>query len=200
MANTFAVEATYGAGPYPYTLRTHVPEGNGKYSQIDIDLAQFPKDATNAPDPAAVKTYIEEQLTSNPALTFQILVDYPSGQAGSTSYPDITGSIEETYDGIDAINEYLGLGIVPPAPPAPVVSGISPTQVAFGSGAAVAISGTGFTGATAVKFGTTDAQSFTVNSDTSISAISPVIVGTVDVTVTTPAGTSAPGVKFTVIT
>src|SRR5205807_1017049 len=49
----------------------------------------------------------------------------------------------------------------------------------------------GFTGASAVKFGTTNA-SFTVGSATSISATAPAgAAGTVDITVTTPAGTSA---------
>ena len=53
------------------------------------------------------------------------------------------------------------------------------------------ITGTGFTGATAVDFGTTPATNFTVVSDTTITADSPAGTGTVDVTVTTPAGTSA---------
>jgi hypothetical protein len=56
----------------------------------------------------------------------------------------------------------------------------------------VTITGTGFTGATAIKFGASNAARFTVNSATSISAISPKAMGagTVNVTVTTPAGTS----------
>ncbi len=54
------------------------------------------------------------------------------------------------------------------------------------------ITGTGFTGATAVSFGATSAASFTVNSATSITAVSPAeSAGTVDITVTTPNGTSA---------
>ena len=52
------------------------------------------------------------------------------------------------------------------------------------------ITGTSFTGATAVKFGTTAATTFTVNSSTSITATSPAGTGTVDVTVTTAGGTS----------
>jgi hypothetical protein len=56
----------------------------------------------------------------------------------------------------------------------------------------VTITGTGFTGATAVDFGSAAAASFTVNSATSITATSPAAttVGPVDITVTTPAGTS----------
>jgi hypothetical protein len=56
----------------------------------------------------------------------------------------------------------------------------------------VTITGTGLTGATAVKFGTENAAGFTVESDTVVKAESPTACtsGTVDVTVTTPSGTS----------
>ncbi len=73
----------------------------------------------------------------------------------------------------------------------PAVTGISPTSGPAAGGTTVMISGAGFTGVTAVDFGTTPATSFTFNSDTSITAVSPAGTGTVDVTVTTPAGTSA---------
>ena len=61
------------------------------------------------------------------------------------------------------------------------------------------ITGTGFTGATAVEFGTTAATSVTVVNDTTITADSPAGTGVVDVTVTTPGGTSAtsPADQFT---
>jgi hypothetical protein len=74
----------------------------------------------------------------------------------------------------------------------PTVTSLSPTSGPLAGGTSVAITGTGFTGATAVTFGTTPATSFTVNSDTSITATAPAAtsVGPVDVTVTTPGGTS----------
>ena len=52
------------------------------------------------------------------------------------------------------------------------------------------ITGTNLTGATAVHFGSTSATSFTVNSATSITAVTPPGTGTPSVTVTTPEGTS----------
>jgi hypothetical protein len=55
----------------------------------------------------------------------------------------------------------------------------------------VTITGTGFSGATAVLFGATAATTFTVNSATQIVAISPASAGTVDVRVSTQGGTSA---------
>jgi hypothetical protein len=56
----------------------------------------------------------------------------------------------------------------------------------------VSITGTHFSEVSAVKFGSANATSFTVNSETSITAVSPPASGfTVDVTVTNPGGTSA---------
>ena len=71
------------------------------------------------------------------------------------------------------------------------VTSISPTSGSTNGGDSVVITGVGFTTATAVKFGTTAATSFVVNSDTQITAVSPAGTSTVDVTVTTPVGTTA---------
>jgi hypothetical protein len=59
----------------------------------------------------------------------------------------------------------------------------------------VVITGTGFTGETAVNFGTLPATGVVINSDSSITAIAPATstAGIVNVTVTTPLGTSAIG-------
>ncbi|MGD0534982.1 MAG: glycine-rich domain-containing protein [Methanoregula sp.] len=74
----------------------------------------------------------------------------------------------------------------------PTVTGISPATGPLSGTTSVVITGTGFTGATTVKFGTTAATSFTVTNATSITAVSPAgSAGTVDITVTTPYGTSA---------
>ena len=51
--------------------------------------------------------------------------------------------------------------------PAPTVSGLAPNFGPEAGGTSVVITGTGFTGATAVKFGTTNAASYVVNSATS---------------------------------
>jgi len=75
---------------------------------------------------------------------------------------------------------------------APVVSALSPKSGTMAGGTTVTIAGSGFTEATAVKFGSLAASEFTVQSDASITAVSPAAAkGKVDVTVTTPHGTSA---------
>jgi hypothetical protein len=78
--------------------------------------------------------------------------------------------------------------------PRPKVTGISPGIGPATGGTSMTISGDGFTAATAVDFGSTSAA-FTVNSDTSITAVSPVDTsGTspdlLDVTVVSPGGAS----------
>ena len=76
--------------------------------------------------------------------------------------------------------------------PAPTVTSVSPTTGLTAGGTVVTITGTDFTGATAVDFGSDAATAYTVNSPTSITATTPAeSAGTVDTTVTTPAGTSA---------
>jgi hypothetical protein len=74
----------------------------------------------------------------------------------------------------------------------PSVSDINPKAGPMGGGKHVTVTGSGFTGATAVNFGTTAASNLTVASDSQLTVTSPPtkVTGTVDVTVTTPTGTS----------
>jgi sugar lactone lactonase YvrE len=75
----------------------------------------------------------------------------------------------------------------------PTVTNLAPNYGSVAGGTTVTITGTLLLNATAVKFGTTAASSFTVNSATSITATSPTGTAdsTVDVTVTTSYGISA---------
>jgi hypothetical protein len=93
---------------------------------------------------------------------------------------------------------YLGQPIVAKMGVAPTVTAVSPREGIETGGTSVTISGSGFTGATAVQFGSTNA-SFKINSDTSITAVSPKGSGTVDITVTTPVTRTAatPADQFT---
>lgn len=72
----------------------------------------------------------------------------------------------------------------------PEVASISPSTGPASGGTSVTITGTYFSGATAVYFGSVAATSFKVNTPSSITVVSPESSGTVDVTVVTPGGTS----------
>jgi hypothetical protein len=98
---------------------------------------------------------------------------------GRSSQPASNGAADFTY-----------------APP-PSVTGVSPHSGPSTGGTQVAIDGGALATATAVHFGATPAK-FTVESDTRIVATAPAgHAGAVDVTVTTPGGSSAPGAADT---
>ncbi|MEU1471779.1 IPT/TIG domain-containing protein [Streptomyces sp. NPDC005761] len=76
--------------------------------------------------------------------------------------------------------------------PTPSLSAVSPNQGPTSGGTGVVLIGTGLTGATAVTFGSIPATSYTVNSATQITAVTPAGTGAVAVTATTVGGTSGP--------
>jgi hypothetical protein len=78
------------------------------------------------------------------------------------------------------------------AAPPPTVTKVTPKTGPTSGKTAVTITGTGFEAPASVKFGATPATEVAVKSSTSITAIAPAgTAGTVNVTVTTSAGTSA---------
>jgi hypothetical protein len=85
-------------------------------------------------------------------------------------------------------------GVVPAyAEKLPTVTSVTPSSGPGTGGTLVTIEGTFLKNVRTVKFGSTNAASFTVHSQTSITATSPAhAVSTVDVTVTIPGGRSSP--------
>jgi alpha-tubulin suppressor-like RCC1 family protein len=88
-----------------------------------------------------------------------------------------------------AAGEGFSLAFGPP----PTVTAVKPKKGPVTGGTSVTITGEDFTGAKEVKFGSTAAASFTVDSDTKITAVTPsaALVGRVHVTVSNDWGTSA---------
>jgi hypothetical protein len=126
----------------------------------------------------------------------EIVVQAPAHAAGVV---DITVT---TPGGTSAVSAADQLTYV--APPAPVITGLSSPSDSTLGGSYALLSGSGFTGATTVSFGgvVVPAPYLTLNSDSAITARVPAhAAGVVDVTVTTPAGTSAPSVadQFTFV-
>jgi hypothetical protein len=122
------------------------------------------------------------------AASFAIVSDT---QIAATS-PAGTGTVNVTVtnaNGTSAISTADQFTFV--AAGAPTVTGVNPRTGFPAGGTSVTITGSGFTGATSVQFAANPASSFTVVSDSQITATSPAGTGTVDVTVTNATGTSA---------
>ena len=109
----------------------------------------------------------------------------------ATAPPSIGGSVDVTVTTTAGTSQTTAVDQYTYIYPKPVITSISPSAGAPGGGSAVTITGSGFTGATTVSFGSSVA-SFTVLSTTSIAATEPAGSATsvVDVTVTGPGGTS----------
>ena len=115
-----------------------------------------------------------------------LVVTAPAGGAGKVNVR-VT-----TRNGTSPVHRSDRYTYQAPVPiPAPNVTGISPTTGPLAGGTSVTITGSDFSGATAVKFGSVSATSFSVTSAASITATAPAGTGTVDVTVVTASGKSA---------
>lgn len=82
--------------------------------------------------------------------------------------------------------------------PLPVITSFTPTSACSGSPLPVVITGSWFTGATSVTFNGTEAASFTVDSDTQITAYLPTAATSGPIGVTTHAGTTVSSGNFTI--
>jgi large repetitive protein len=113
--------------------------------------------------------------------------------AVGTASGTVNGSVILTDNNLNATTApgtQQTIPLVGTAEAASTVTGVSPTSGPAAGGTVITITGNNFTEATSVSFGGM-AVSFLVNSATSIMATSPAGMGTVDVVVTNPSGSSA---------
>jgi hypothetical protein len=112
-----------------------------------------------------------------------ITVESPAGVSAAAVNVVVT-----TVGGKSALSSADGFTYVA----APTVTKVAPVEGPVAGGTKVTITGTHFTGAKEVKFGSVSATSVVVVTGTSITATAPAgAAGPVDVTVTTVGGTSA---------
>ncbi len=118
-----------------------------------------------------------------------------SGLIANTTYHFRVVATNESGTGYSLDGTFMTL------PNPPEVTLVTPASGPEFGGAAVAIDGANLGGATAVKFGSTDAASFTIGSEGSITAVAPAGTGTVDISVTTSGGasTSVSADRFTYV-
>ncbi len=114
------------------------------------------------------------------------------GQSGTGSEePRILSPVQVTD--IHQVNQISAHGahMIVAGPQLPTVTGVTPVQGPPTGATHVTVTGTNFSSATAVYFGANSATEFTIESATTIHAVSPAGAGVVPVTVTIPGGTSA---------
>jgi photosystem II stability/assembly factor-like uncharacterized protein len=112
----------------------------------------------------------------------------PAGSTGTASV------VVSTRGGPNTENTLFTYG------PPPTVSGVAPSTGSTLGGTSVTITGTNFTGATAVTFAGTPATSVSVVNATTITAVAPAgLAGTASVLVTTPYGISTANTFYTYV-
>jgi IPT/TIG domain len=197
---------TYGRGAYELTRLTgprifvspnlafgNVAQGSNSNLTFDIfNIGDAALTITNIADPTAPASPVFS-LVAPPAFPFDVA---PGGHATVTVgfAPTAPGKQLAMFSvqSNDATHPVFGIPMSGFAAFAgPQVTGIIPSQGPAAGGTAVKIHGSGFTGATAVRFGTLAATGMTVDSDTQISAVTPAGGGQVDVVVVTPSGATA---------
>lgn len=140
---------------------------------------------------AANQTAVADNTTA-----IQAAIETITSDADQAAVDAATTAVETNTQQIEANTQSLKNAVNPPV--APVVTAISPTSGPAAGATTVTITGKDLTGTTAVAFGTVEATNVVVVSDTEVTADSPTGTEgtTVDVTVTTPLGTSPTGVTF----
>ncbi len=112
----------------------------------------------------------------------------------ATAPAHTSGAINVTVATTDGISSTGSGNLYTYNATAPTVTGLSPSSGPTGGGTTIVLTGANLNGAITVKFNGVNAPSFTVDSATQITAVSPAgSAGTPYVTVTTPYGTSATG-------
>ena len=171
-------------GDFTYDVTLNGPNAGTGYSQLNvngaIDLGGSEFDATLGFTPTAGEQFTIIKSTVPIVSTLDRLPEGSTLTIGNTPFTI-------SYVGGGGNDVVLTAAVTP----APTVAGISPNSGPDAGGTPVTITGSGFTGATGVDFGMTAATDVTVVNSTTITAESPAGTGVVDVTVVTPAGTSA---------
>jgi phosphodiesterase/alkaline phosphatase D-like protein len=196
------------------TITFHVTDGgqgdeDGKANGVIVDPfvpVRFPAPVVSSVSPSggptgggASVTITGSNLSGANAVKFgasnAASVAINSGRSITAVAPPGAGTVDVTVttpEGISATSSADRFSYFAP----PSVTKVKLNKGSAGGGTAITITGTNLSGATAIKFGASNAASFTVNSSTSISAVTPAAPGgKVDVTVTTPGGTSAVNTK-----
>jgi IPT/TIG domain/PASTA domain len=184
-----------GAAGGPFYLRVLSPNGKGAYEAAGKSEAQSPPNPGLQTFSTNLKIEAGDLIGLDPTNpTDKIGIATASGAAYASIFPTpFDGSVvapSETFGGKE-------IELSAEIQPQPEITLVSPPFGSVAGGTLVTITGKNFNQASEVKFGNTPAASFTVDSDTKITATTPKALrpGTVNVSVTTFAGVN-PDTRF----
>ncbi len=182
----------------PPVLKSAVTDSTGTHVTLTFD-EDVSTSSVGTGDFAVKVNGTQQVISGVQTNATQVVIDLTKPiEAGATVTVDYVGYDSSTLTGhlYDNANNYeqnfSGQPVTNASTylPPPSVGNLSATIGPAAGGGTVVITGTNFNGATGVNFGTAPASSFTVNSNTQITATAPAGTGTVHITVTTPGGTS----------
>ena len=180
-----------GAEGGPFRLRVLRPNGSGAYTAVGTSNPVTPSGPGVETFTANLPIKAGDLIGIDPTnATDKIGVAEAAGASYGFIFPPPFDAATVAPSGTFAGKE---IELSAEVQPAPAVTAIEPSFGSVLGGTSVKITGTNLNAASAVKFGDTPATGFTVESETQITATAPpsATVGSVDVTVTTLAGTSA---------
>lgn len=175
----------------PFYLRVLRPNGSGGYTAVGTSNPATPSGLGLQTFTANLQIQAGDLIGVDPSNgSDKVGVAEAAGASYSFIFPPPFDNSTVAPSGTVSGKEVLVSAEVQPAP---TVTALEPDFGPVAGGTSVKITGADLTAASAVKFGDIPATAFTVESDTQITATAPrsKIVGAVDVTVTTLAGTSA---------
>jgi IPT/TIG domain/PASTA domain len=180
-----------GASGGPFYLRVLHPNGKGAYEAAGTSLPATPLNEALQTFSTNLKVKAGDLIGIDPTnATDKIGVAETSGASYATIFPTpFDGSVVPPSQSFDGKEIELNAEVIP----VPEVASITPSFGSVTGGTLVTIAGRYFEDASSVKFGSTSAAGFTVDSDTEITATVPGALrpGKVDVTITTVAGDNA---------
>jgi hypothetical protein len=180
-----------GAIGGPFYLRILRPNGKGAYEAVGKSAPATPTGSGLQTFETNLKIQAGDLIGIDPTSdTDQIGVKVESGASYASIFPSpLEGTVNppsKTFTGEE-------IELSAEVQPAPEITGITPSFGSVTGGTQLTITGSNFTQASAVQFGTVPAAAFTVDSDTEITVTAPGVLrpGKVDVSVTTFAGENA---------
>lgn len=179
-----------GAVGGPFTLRVLRPNGSGAYTAVGSSSPATPLSEGVQTFPANIQVKAGDLIGVDPTnASDKIGVATVAGAGFASLFPTpLEGATVAPRPGVSGKEIELSAEVQPQ----PVVKAADPTFGPMTGGTKVKITGTDLGGASAVMFGEVPASSFSVESETQITAVAPAFASRlrVPITVTTVAGTS----------